>query len=137
MPPQQREEMEILPKEPWERFLDQKQVFLREKSREQFRRGKDGTYTNEYKSMLVQPWKRDAPKAQRQNFDLVKSWRESMPKPAEEVSKDAAEKKKKRKSTPLKKAIMAQRALAPPSESWAKSDGRVGPGMGLRVAYFR
>ena len=37
-----------------------------------------------------------------------------------EVPKE--EKRKKRKSTPLKKAIMAQRALAPPSEAWAKFD---------------
>jgi ribosomal protein L7Ae-like RNA K-turn-binding protein len=109
-------------REPWEAFLDEKKAVMAEQAKYQFRRLGDGTYTGQYRGMLVQPWKPPRGKFEKgkSEFDLIRSWRDSRPEKKE--VKPEMESKKKRKSTPLKKAILAQRAADPPSELWMKFD---------------
>jgi len=123
---EQDNESVIDTKEPWEAFLDEKKAVMAEQAKYQFRRQMDGTYTGQYRGMLVQPWKPQRGKGDskgKNDFDLIRSWRASMPRNANQNFKpEPAEPKKKRKSTPLKKAILAQRAADPPSELWMKFD---------------
>lgn len=109
------------PKEPWEMFLDHKQV-MRSRAQGQFRRQGDGSYTSEYRGMLVQPWKakpRDA--RAKPDFDVMRSWRDAATTAGKPAAKAEPE-KKKRKSTPLKKAILAQRAACPLGSAWQAFD---------------
>jgi len=131
VPPSQFED-EAVPKEAWEMFLDQKQVMLRQQ-KGGFNRQRDGTYTSEYRGMLVQPWRPGGKGGGKQrgqsptrggkgDFDVIRSWRDAQRDKKPEAKAEPGEAKKKRKSTPLKKAILAQRAECPPSASWMKFD---------------
>jgi len=133
VPPSHFDEAE--PKEAWEMFLDQKQVLLRQQKNGTFNRQRDGTYTSEYRGMLVQPWRAGGKGGGKQrgqsptrggkgDFDVLRSWRDAQrdAKKPEAKAEAGGEAKKKRKSTPLKKAILAQRAECPPSASWLKFD---------------
>jgi hypothetical protein len=62
------------------------------------------------------PWKRDG--APERDFDILVSWRNAAPrvKPAYMTETQI----KKRKATPLKKQILAQREEGPPNPLWTK-----------------
>jgi ribosomal protein L7Ae-like RNA K-turn-binding protein len=103
-------------KEPWEMFLDKKKADLRHKQVNNLRQGRDGMYTSQYRDLLgttkgrnLAPPARDKPR----DFDILKSWRSAAPvrSPKEEIEPGL----KKRKATPLKKQILAQRGDTPAS----------------------
>jgi ribosomal protein L7Ae-like RNA K-turn-binding protein len=134
VPPEAEVEPTYDPKEPWEMFLDKKQALLRQQKNGQFFRQRDGTYTSEYRGMLVQPWSAKGAKGKgrgqsptrggKGDFDVLRSWRDAAVK-RPEAKVEPADAKKKRKSTPLKKAILAQRAACPPSTAWLKFDAHL------------
>merc|ERR1719446_1257868 len=79
-----------------------------------FNRQRDGTYTSEYRGMLVHPWRAGGKGGGKQrgasparggkgDFDVLRSWRDAQ------------------RDWP-KRAILAQRAECPPSASWLKFD---------------
>jgi len=109
-------------KEAWELFLDQKKTEVHKAA--PIRQGVDGYFTSKYRTLLSDskqnqkrpPWKRDD--ARERDFDILVSWRNAAPrvKPAYMTETQI----KKRKATPLKKQILAQREEAPPNPLWTK-----------------
>lgn len=97
-------------KEGWERFLDQKQVSMAARKVNNLVQGRDGTYTSRYQAYLTNPKEKQQRPWEQKNreFDILKSWRSSAPKepPAAEYGQ------KKKKTTSLKKQILAQRDKA-------------------------
>jgi ribosomal protein L7Ae-like RNA K-turn-binding protein len=114
-----------LSKEPWELFLDQKKTEVNVHSKAApIRQGVDGYFTSKYRTLLSDskqnakkpPWKRED--ARERDFDILVSWRNAAPrvKPAYLTETQI----KKRKATPLKKQILAQREETPPNPLWTK-----------------
>jgi len=110
-------------KEPWEMFLDKKKADMRIKQVNNLRQGSDGTYTSQYRNMLGIKGRflsgsglaRDKPR----DFDILKSWRNSAPVRSSKQETEFGV--KKRKETPLKRQILAQRGDTPASNPiWEK-----------------
>jgi len=116
-------------KEPWELFLDQKKRDLVAAQRGNLRRNRDGTYTAEYRNLLVRPapgLRRPgrSPSPTRKDFDLRGAWRSAQKNvvPQQKPAEPAA---KKRKPTALKKAILASREEPEKNELWAKFEAQL------------
>jgi ribosomal protein L7Ae-like RNA K-turn-binding protein len=117
-------------KEAWEAFLDRKMRTQPKgfPSRPLVPRT-DGSFTSGYRDMLSEskemkrpPWRkhegasRDLPP---RDFDILKSWRNAAPKVAPyKIIDETAQ--KKRKTTALKKQIIAQREAAAPNPLWTR-----------------
>jgi ribosomal protein L7Ae-like RNA K-turn-binding protein len=110
-------------KEAWELFLDQKKTEVGMHKAAPIRQGVDGYFTSKYRTLLSDskntkrpPWKRDD--ARERDFDILVSWRNAAPrvKPAYMTETQI----KKRKATPLKKQILAQREESAPNPLWTK-----------------
>jgi ribosomal protein L7Ae-like RNA K-turn-binding protein len=112
-------------KEAWELFLDQKKTEVSTHKAAPIRQGGDGYFTSKYRTLLSDskqnakrpPWKRD--EARERDFDILVSWRNAAPrvKPSYFAEPQLL---KKRKATPLKKQILAQREDSPPNPLWTK-----------------
>jgi ribosomal protein L7Ae-like RNA K-turn-binding protein len=113
-------------KEAWELFLDKKKTEVGSNKNAPIRADVDGYFTSKYRTLLSDskyggnqkrpPWKKD--EARERDFDILVSWRNAAPrvKPAYLTEPQI----KKRKATPLKKQILAQREEAPPHPLWTK-----------------
>jgi len=118
------EPSEIGEKEAWELFLDKKKTEVSMYKAAPIRQGVDGYFTSKYRTLLSDskqntkraPWKKD--ESRERDFDILMSWRNAAPKmkPAYLTETEI----KKRKATPLKKQILAQREEAPPNPLWMK-----------------
>jgi len=110
-------------KEAWELFLDQKKTEVSAYKAAPIRQGVDGYFTSKYRTLLSDskqntkrpPWKRDE---RERDFDILVSWRNAAPKVKPSYLTETQI--KKRKATPLKKQILAQREEAPPNPLWMK-----------------
>jgi len=116
-------------KEPWELFLDQKKRDLVAHQRGNLRRNRDGTYTAEYRNLLVRPapgLRRPgrSPSPTRKDFDLRGAWRSAQKRVVSPPPK-AEPSAKKRKPTALKKAILANRDEPEKNELWAKFEAHL------------
>jgi len=118
-------------KEPWEHFLDQKKKDINLMQRGLLRRARDGSYTADYKNLLVKPgWRGQnrspSPDGRRwqnqKDFDLRGAWRSAQNRVASPPPKQAEAKvtPKKRKPTALKKAILANRETPETNALWEK-----------------
>jgi ribosomal protein L7Ae-like RNA K-turn-binding protein len=104
-------------KEEWEMFLDKKKADMRNKQVNHLRQGRDGLYTSQYRDMLGSKGKAPWKKEERRDFDILKSWRSAAPVQSSAPNESGM---KKRKPTPLKKQILAQRGDAPSNPLWDK-----------------
>jgi ribosomal protein L7Ae-like RNA K-turn-binding protein len=103
-------------KEDWEMFLDKKKADLRNKQVNHLRQGRDGLYTTGYRDMLGnkgRAWRKE----ESRDFDILKSWRSAAPIHSATPNEPGM---KKRKATPLKKQILAQRGDAKNNPLWDK-----------------
>jgi len=112
-------------KEAWELFLDQKKTEVSMHKVAPIRQGVDGYFTSKYRTLLSDskqngskrpPWKRD--EARERDFDILVSWRNAAPRVKPSYLTETQI--KKRKATPLKKQILAQREDCPPNPLWTK-----------------
>merc|ERR1719161_1014344 len=114
---------------PWEIFLEKKQVKVntwKNPANAPIQPGVDGSFTSRYTGMLGETSRRSQRKKEtnEKDFDILQSWRNAAPKVNTFQFADD-ERPKKRKTSALKKQILAQRNEAKPNPHWTKFAGQL------------
>jgi ribosomal protein L7Ae-like RNA K-turn-binding protein len=109
---------------PWEMFLEHKQAKVntwKNPTNAPLHPGADGSFTSRYQGMLGENNRRSQRKKEttEKDFDILQSWRNAAPKVNTFHFADD-ERPKKRKTTALKKQILAQRTEEKPNPLWTK-----------------
>jgi len=109
---------------PWEIFLEKKQVKVntwKNPANAPIQPNVDGSFTARYQGMLGETSRRSQRKKETEkDFDILQSWRNAAPKVNTFHFADDETRPKKRKTTTLKKQILAQRNEATPNPLWTK-----------------
>jgi len=111
--------------EMWELFLESKQAKVntwKNPTNAPIQPGVDGSFTSRYQGMLGETSRRPRRKGETsdRDFDILKSWRNAAPKVNTFQFADDEKHLKKRKTTSLKKQILAQRHEQAPNPLWTK-----------------
>jgi ribosomal protein L7Ae-like RNA K-turn-binding protein len=109
-------------KESWEIFLDNKKSKVDIWKTAPIRPDADGSFTSRYQGMLSEPGRRPRRKENtvERDFDILQSWRNAAPKVNTYQFADDEKHQKKRKTTSLKKQILAQRSGPTMNPLWMK-----------------
>lgn len=109
----------------WEMFLENKQAKVntwKSPTNANIRPGTDGSFTSRYQGMLGESsrrsWRKDDTVGR--DFDVLGSWRQAAPKVNKFQFANDETQPKKRKTTSLKKQILAQRNGPAPNPLWMK-----------------
>jgi len=110
---------------PWEIFLENKQGKVntwKSPANAPIQPGVDGSFTSKYTGMLGETSRRSQRKKEttEKDFDILQSWRNAAPKVNTFHFADDETRPKKRKTSALKKQILAQRNEAQPNPLWMK-----------------
>jgi ribosomal protein L7Ae-like RNA K-turn-binding protein len=111
--------------EPWEIFLENKHAKVsswKNLPSTPIQPGVDGSFTSRYQGMLGEANRRSARKGEtaHRDFDILQSWRNAAPKVKTFQFADDETQPKKRKTTSLKKQILAQRHEPTQNPLWSK-----------------
>merc|ERR1719235_2462777 len=108
---------------PWEIFLENKQSKVKSwKTNAPLNPGADGSFTARYQGMLGETSRHSQRKKETtdKDFDILQSWRNAAPKVNTFHFAEDETRTKKRKTTALKKQILAQRHEEKPNPLWTK-----------------
>jgi len=110
---------------PWEIFLENKQATVstwKNPTSAPIQPSADGSFTSRYQGMLGETSRHSQRKKETtdKDFDILQSWRNAAPKVNPFQFADDEARPKKRKTTALKKQILAQRNEPKPDPLWTK-----------------